>query len=322
MRYNWLNIFLIVIIFNGCERKVNPVQPNDGVPPAVPTQLTVYYLQDGAVGIEWKPNSEPDLNGYNIYRKTNSSSFSFLAFTKNFYYANDSLSYNDTYYYKISAIDDGGLESQLSTEVSATPVNKNPPKKPTGLLINARNWEGKISVHLEWNKNQESDVAEYKVYRDTVQNFTLDSTKIVGHSSNIEYSDTTNVKLYKDYYYRIKAIDKGGLQSPQSDEVSDQVYGMPELIFPANDSYHKYFSDFKIKTIGKPASYQVIVQDNKFFGDFWSKKFTSSVISDTISVSFDPVYLSNATYYWRVVTYSGNNDSPNSISEQYHFTIN
>ena len=73
---------------------------------------------------------ESDLKGYNIYRKTNSTDYVFLTFTANSYWFDDSLSYTEKYFYKISAIDIWGEESQRSEEVSATPVNRYNPQKP------------------------------------------------------------------------------------------------------------------------------------------------------------------------------------------------
>ncbi len=82
------------------------------------------------------------------------------------------------------------------------------------------------------------------------------------------------------------------------------------------------FSEFKIKTIKVPATYEIIVQENQFFGSFWDKQFASNVTNDTISVNFDPPYLySKQTYYWRVAVYTTSNSEPNSISKQFQFTI-
>lgn len=323
LRFNraYFLILFALPLLDGCQRGTNPVKSNDGVPPAVPTGLNVYYSQDGSVGLEWHPNTEPDLKGYNVYRKINNGIYSLFSFTGNFYFIDDSLSYNDTYFYRISAIDNDGLESARSAEISANPINKNPPQKPAGLMISARNWEGKLSVHLEWNGNQASDVAYYIIYRDTVADFTPDSLDIIGTSGGIEFSDTTSLTFYREYFYRVKAVDKGGLQSPESDEVSDQIYESPVQVFPSDKSYPGYFSSFRIKTIGKPANYEIIVQNNRYFGDFWSRKFSSTSVNDTIYVTFDPPYLFNSTYYWRVVTYSPGSDSPNSVSSQYSFTI-
>lgn len=323
LRFNraYILILLALAFSEGCERGNNPVKSNDGVPPAVPTGLNVYYSRDGSVGLEWHHNAEPDLKGYNVYRKINNGNYSLLSFTGNFYFIDDSLSYNDTYFYRISAVDNNGLESAQSAEISANPVNKNPPLKPTGLIINARNWEGNLSIHLEWNANRAGDIAYYTIYRDTVAGFTPDSLKIIGTTGGIEFSDTTNLHFYTDYFYTIKAVDKGELSSVASDEVSDRIYESPLPLFPADNSYPGYFTSFKIKTIGTPADYEIVVQNNRYFGDFWSSKFHSNAVNDTIYVAFNPPYLYNSTYYWRIVTYSPGSDSPNSVSEQYSFTI-
>lgn len=314
---------ICLLLLTGCQRDANLIKPDDGLPPAVPVNLQIYYSAEGEIGIVWQPNSEPDLRGYNVYRKIGSSSiYNFLAFTTNDYFVDDSLLYNEVYYYKISAIDLRGRESNLSTEVFATPNNFKPPTAPRNVLINARNWEGKSSVYLSWDRNPESDVAHYNIYRSTQQNFTADSTNLVGETINSEFSDTTNLQFYTTYYYSVRAVDRGNLTSAPSETVRDEIYEISQPIFPADNSNLSPFNSFKILTIKKSVTYQIIVQTNQFFGDFWSTTFSSNVISDTISVKFNPVYLDyNVTYYWRVITYSPGGYSPNSISQQYKFTI-
>ena len=50
-------------------------------------------------------------------------------------------------------------------------------------------------IHLKWNKNTEADTAYYVVYRDTVSNFIIDSTKIVGTPSDTFYTDVYSPKF-------------------------------------------------------------------------------------------------------------------------------
>lgn len=322
MRFKIILFLFYLLMISGCQRDSNLVQPDDGLPPAVPVNLTVYYAAEGEIGILWQPNSEPDLKGYNVYRKIGSGNYNFLVFTSNYYFVDDSLEYNVTYYYKVSAVDLSGRESRKSAEVFATPKNFRPPSAPRSLLINARNWEGKLSVYLSWDRNPESDVAYYYIYRSTQQNFTPDSTNLIGRTINSEFSDTVNLQFYKTYYYAVRAVDKGSLISAPSATVNDEIYEISQPIFPADNSNLSPFNNFKILTIKKPATYQIIVQTNKYFGDFWSTTFSSSAISDTISVAFNPLYLDyNVTYYWRVITYSPGGYSPNSISQQSRFTI-
>ncbi|HKI79269.1 MAG TPA: hypothetical protein VKA26_12065 [Ignavibacteriaceae bacterium] len=313
-------ILVIILVISGCERDeiTNPV--NDNLPPAVPTNLAVFYSHDGTIGIEWVKNNEPDLSGYNIYRKTGNGNYQGILFTTNNYFYNDSLSYSIEYSYKITAIDIYGHESLLSDSVSAIPINKFPPLTPKNPFINAKNIEGKLSVYLSWNKTLDGDVFNYNIYRSTDPDFNSDSTTLIGSTGKLEFSDTLNLQLYTTYCYSIKAVDNGGLLSDPTYKISDQIYGAAQPVYPENNSQPGPFGYFKIRTIQKPVQYQVIVQTNPYFGDFWTKYFTSDVINDTISIKFDPPYREyNATYYWQIVTYSPGQTNPNSISEQFSF---
>lgn len=325
--YNWIILFYFliltsVVIHFGCERLTDANQNDDGIPPAVPTGVRIYYASDGEILVEWNSNFEADLKGYNVYRKTNKTDYFFLSFTKNSYWFDDSLSYDEKYFYKISAVDIWEQESERSIEVSAIPINRYNPKTPRYISINARNWEGKISVYLDWEPSTESDVVGYNIYRNLNSSFNADSTNQIGFTNVIQFNDTNNIQLYKDYYYKIRAVDKGGWMSEASSLVNDQIYDMSAQIFPSNDSLVNYFTDFMIKAVKAPANYRVIVQTNEYFGEFWSTSFSSSIIDDTIKVKFNPPYLyPYFYYYWRVITYSNNNSEPNSISPIYKFKV-
>ena len=316
--------FLIIssTIHIGCERPTDANQKDDGIPPAVPTGVQISYASDGEILIEWIPNTEIDLKGYNVYRRTSKTDYAYLTFTVNRYWFDDSLSYDEKYSYKISSVDIWGGESQMSAEVYATPSNQFPPVGPRYLNINARNWEGKISVFLNWEPNNESDVAGYNVYRSLSSSFTADSTNLVGYTSDIQFNDTTNILIYKDYYYKIRAVDKGDLFSDESSVVSDQVYEMAGQIFPVNDSLVNFFDYFIIKAVNVSANYRILVQTNEYYGEFWSKDFFSSAVDDTIHVEFNPPYLYPYTYYyWRIITFSNNSSEPNSISPLHKFKV-
>ncbi len=313
---------LFLVILAGCDRPLDTTQSDTGVPPAVPTGLQVVYASDGTVTLGWQNNSEATLSGYNIYRSTDSVNYKFIGFTSNNYFVDDSLNYNTTYYYRITAIDIWNNESKPSKVVSAKPLNYYSPGQPQGLAINARNWNGKLSVYLSWYPNPESDIKGFYVYKSLSQSFTPDSTNRIGFTTGLNFTDTVNLNLYTMYYYQIKAVDNGGLLSTPSQEVNDEIYGVPQIIFPEDNTETNYFTTFVIKAIAVPARYKIVVQDNQFFSDFWSTGFSSSVVNDTITVNFNPVYInSNTPYYWRVATYSQDNTNPNSVTPLYKFTI-
>lgn len=94
---------------------------NDTIPPAVPTGLTAVPY-DSHIELEWTPNVEEDLQGYDVYRSTNGVSFSRVGYaTNNIPLYNDFLAgsgMNATY--KVVAVDENYNTSGFSDQVSAT----------------------------------------------------------------------------------------------------------------------------------------------------------------------------------------------------------
>ncbi len=321
MKFKYFILFLLLFLV-GCERPTGYNQTDSGIPPAVPSNPVVYAAYDGIILIYWQNNTEPDLKGYNIYRSEDSTYFKLIDFTTDNSFKDDSLNYNTKYFYRITAIDIWNQESRPSKIISAEPLNKYAPYTPAGLSINARNWEGRKSVYLWWKANPESDISGFKIYRSDKPGFNADTNTYIGFAAGLNFSDTLNLQFYTSYYYSIKAVDMGGLLSKQSNEVSDEIYESPKIIFPQNGVATPYFGQFIIKSIGRPAEYKVIVQDNQYFGEVWSTDFSSSIINDTLYIPFNANYIyPNTYYYWRIATYSNGGSEPNSISELYKFII-
>ena len=296
--------------------------PNNSIPPSVPSSVNVYSASDGEVIIEWKANIESDVKGYNIYRRTERTESIKTSFTENDYYFDDSLYYDTTYYYKITAVDIDNRESDFTPEVSATPINRFHPSRPSDITINARNWPDEISIFLSWQKNFETDIAGYDIYRSSISPFNADSNSFLNFTQATNYTDTMDLSFYKTYYYKIKAVDKGSLLSDESDEVKDFILQVPEVIFPKDNSEVNPFNEFILKAVKAPATYRIGLQTNKFFGEIWSTEVESSIVDDTLRIVFNPSLLStNTTYYWRVATYSGNSSDPNSVSNLFKFTL-
>jgi len=314
-------IFFASIIFWGCDRGTEMIE-DPGIPPAVPTGLRVFYASDGEIVIEWRSNSEPDIKGYNIYRRTDTTETQKIAYVNDSFFFDDSLSYDTTYYYKITAVNLWDRESDFSGEVSAKPENRYIPQRPIGLNINARNWEGELSVFMNWLRNEESDVTGYNIYRSISPGFSADSINLVGFSGTANFSDTTSLNFYQNYFYKIRAKDRGGLLSNPSEEVNDLILEIPEVIFPPDSSMVEFFDEFIIKTIDVPATYRIGLQTNKFFGEIWSRTVSTSIINDTLKINFNPPSLQvNKIYYWRLAVYSGNSTDPNSISRIFSVTF-
>lgn len=112
---------------NSSEASATPAD----VPPAAPTGLAA-TSQNAQATLDWNDNAEPDLAGYNVYRSTTQGGpyaqiNGALVAVSN--YTDTGLTNGVTYYYVVTAEDNGGNESANSNEVSATP-NALPPAPP------------------------------------------------------------------------------------------------------------------------------------------------------------------------------------------------
>ncbi|OVE76320.1 hypothetical protein BVX97_01425 [bacterium E08(2017)] len=102
--------------------------PSDVTPPAIPSNL-IANATFNQVTLDWDDNTEPDFASYTVYRSETSNSYGApLATDLSASELTDSSALNGTtYYYVVEAWDVNGNDSGYSTEVSATPVDNDPP---------------------------------------------------------------------------------------------------------------------------------------------------------------------------------------------------
>jgi fibronectin type 3 domain-containing protein len=96
-----------------------PIAANfpDHYPPAVPAGLTAQIGPD-AIDLAWQRNTEPDLQGYYLFRSVNNGPFQRLgALITLPTYTDHAVEHGKTYGYKITAIDKKGNESGQSSTV-------------------------------------------------------------------------------------------------------------------------------------------------------------------------------------------------------------
>jgi len=314
-------VFLLLLF--SCDRDTPVEIVDDGIPPAKPTGLRIFRAHDGEIGIEWNHNLEKDIKFYKIFRTIDASDLYLLIdSTTATYYFDYGLEYDSTYYYKISAVDQFDNESVLSDSAFATPKNILVPLPPYYIHINARNWDDSLTFKITFSPSFSTDVDYYEIHRDKTSSFLPDSGSLIGISKVYSYTDKMNLELLEKYYYRIISVDKGGLKSQASTEVSDHLLDKPKLIFPQDNAALNYFAEFKIQTSSLPADYKLVLQTNEIYGTKVELNFTSNESNSIISVpirnvTFEPY----VDYYWRVYTYTKSNNIPNSFSELYKFTI-
>jgi hypothetical protein len=109
----------------GNDSAVATIFAHDAFPPAVPSGLEAVFsgvIAHPGIDLTWKPNTEEDLAGYNMYRHVGGASAvkinTQLLKTPAFHDGNVEL--DKTYFYAVSAVDLRGNESAKSQEASET----------------------------------------------------------------------------------------------------------------------------------------------------------------------------------------------------------
>lgn len=115
MRKLYLIIAMIFLVsFLACEDETTKYIENDS-DPAIP-QGVYSVTGDNLVTVYWNPVQDSDLDYYKVWRSDNDTQYTRIATTDTTFYADDSVSNDDTYYYAVSSVDLSGNESALSPE--------------------------------------------------------------------------------------------------------------------------------------------------------------------------------------------------------------
>jgi hypothetical protein len=125
------------------------------------------------------------------------------------------------YWYRVTAVDLAGNESPYAVTTAIRPtVDTTAPDAPTGLVTSA---VGINDVFVDWDANNEPDLAGYNIYRSTVSGsgFVKQNVTLLIAS---EYRDFTTVAS-TTYYYRATAVDQTGNESVPSAEATWAVPG-------------------------------------------------------------------------------------------------
>lgn len=111
-------------------------------PPAAPTGLGA-SAGNQQVALDWANNTEPDLDGYNVYRSTTSGgAYAKInsALLSGSSYTDTGVANGTTYYYVVTAVDLAGNESAYSGQASANPTGgSSGPVAPTTISITPNN---------------------------------------------------------------------------------------------------------------------------------------------------------------------------------------
>jgi hypothetical protein len=175
------------------------------------------------------------------------------------------------YTFEVAAVNKAGILSPYSTAFSLTvAVGTQAPSTVVGLVA----YPAIQAVLIKWTDNIESNLSTYNIYRNTT-NDSVGSTKIASWKGT-SYMDN-NLAVNTDYYYWIKALNFGGLESV---DYSDVATAKTRMVL-ATDIYNI-------------AANQVIIQGSTTFADLITpgtttidgdKITTRTIVLDSIDFS-------------------------------------
>jgi hypothetical protein len=167
----------------GCDDD-GPVGVRDLYPPA-PPQAVRTVTGDGRVTLSWVQNTEPDLDGYRVYRGTTSydGPFAPLGTTGSTTYVDDEVINGTTYYYAVAAFDEAGNESDLSLENTFD----TPRPAGTNLVLTPTSFEPGLSSGYDFSAGvlRQSTHAETDIYYSIVSGTRL----MVARDDNTDIQD-------------------------------------------------------------------------------------------------------------------------------------
>ncbi len=200
---------------------------NDAVAENAPSLLTVRQAPDPVtafaflegeirISVSWTESDAGDFAFYRVFRDTDSDvgpgSGSDLIFSTSSptttTYADTGLEYATQYYYAVVVYDDGGLSS-ISEAISATTdVNTPPEEVDLAEVVES----GETALRLTWTPTDADDFASYRVRR-RVDGGEEGLIAIINSRSTTDYTDSGLDLKEKKYTYRIRVVDRGGLDS-------------------------------------------------------------------------------------------------------------
>ncbi len=206
------------------------VQVRDIIPPLPPTGVKT-TTDTGKVNLTWRPNKEPDLKGYVIFKviddgSNNEEEYTLVnpkPITATNYTETMSKNVKNTFHYVVTAVDTSWNYSKKSEYSVAELPDHVSPVKPFIKMVK----QDDKSVVVEWIPNKDEDLKGYHMYRKTVGDSTQQPEKLNGRLLKLDKS-TYDDKLFDpgtNYSYYMQAVDSSGNTSEFSNEFQIKTAG-------------------------------------------------------------------------------------------------
>ena len=312
-----------VVVLTGCQKISSIPTSEDNFIIVPPTDLTIFEATDASIVFYWQQVSTVGFSYYNVYFGTNSKALHLTAEITDNSFSIDSLSYDSTYYFQVTAVYLNDSESTPSNLDSAKSVNEYPPATPIGLTVQGHNDDSGKYMTLIWPANTDGDLGGYEIYRDTSATFLPDTTgflNLIATSKTNAFRDTTDLTIGRDFFYRVIAFDFAHWRSQPSPPANDLILARPNLIYPSENSTLSAQNDllFTFARVGGASGYIFYISTSRNGGDIYS----TTLSPDQDSVSLSGASLSpNELYFWHVAATTLDPNLPNSVSGSFSFVL-
>lgn len=283
--------------------ETEPVSAASRQKPKPPAGFQVVSASVRSVSLAWDRHPDAEIAKYRLYRH-NAPTGEFVmikeisdrSITE---YTDKDKSGKDmqdgvTYYYRMTAVNSGGAESEFSSAVSGTTFG--PPAGPE----NVRASSGMVKqAVITWTPSTDSEVAGYIIYRGKSAE-EMERIKKIGDAAASSYKDTgTWTERLEDgavYYYAVRSYNSVDVESanpPIVQALTKPVPSAPEGLTATQSEAGKTTLTWRPNPEPDIQSYRVLRSTNP------KGRFTA--IASATSAFYEDTGLKNgATYYYRV----------------------
>jgi len=184
-----------------------------GKTPSAIENLRAPNITDSTIQLKWSASVGED-EAFNIYRSDDPAApatvYTLVARTTASEYFDRDLNLATKYYYHVAKVSAANIQGQLSPAlvVLTSAENKTAPAPVNGLGVVRRSADTLI---LYWSKNQEPDVARYRIFRGETENFAMEGNRpiaeIPANHDFLQIYRDTGLKPDHTYFYRVQPVD-------------------------------------------------------------------------------------------------------------------
>jgi fibronectin type 3 domain-containing protein len=186
-------------------------QMPDILPPHKP-KLIKTYLTDDQITVEWVPNLEPDLMGYQLFKKEKNDTGMFSLISKKLIdprvnkYRDEQTESGKVYYYRLTAVDSSGNVSPLSEPFLGAFLRMEPSDSSDLKKISVIYQKNKLGVLIKWKTAEADDWKGCVVYRKTDTGEFLPLTGLI----KSEHYFDEDIQADHSYQYQLRIYDQNG----------------------------------------------------------------------------------------------------------------